>query len=488
MQKVIRPQEGPQTAFLSSSADIVIYGGAAGGGKSWSILYEPLRHVDKLGFNAVIFRRTMPQIMNPGSLWDAARKTYTDYPGAKPIKTPRPHWDFPNGSNVTFSHLEREDTKYDFQGTEICLIEFDELTHFTESQFFYMLSRNRSTCGVKPYVRASCNPDPDSFVKKMILWWLDDRGEYADPDKSGVIRYFARINEELIWGDSREEVMEKPGVMEEFESLRAELAKDGIDYTIEDFIKSFTFISSNVTDNKVLLASNPGYLANLRSLSEVERERLLKGNWRIRPSAGLMFKRTQIPEDGMLDEIPKDVIRWVRGWDLAATKKDENGDAAFTAGVLMGKRRNGRYVVTDVVNKQYSAEEVRKLIKSCATTDKARLKRVKVRLPQDPGQAGKDQSQNFVKYLAGFSVVCEKESGDKVTRAEPFAAQWQAGNVDIVKGDWNEMYFNQLEGFPEGKWKDMVDASSSAFAELEKANISAMPPSETGNDKESYWR
>lgn len=201
-----------------------------------------------------------------------------------------------------------------------------------------------------------------------------------------------------------------------------------------------------------------------------------------------MFKRTQIPEDGYLDKVPDDVIRWVRGWDLAATSVDENGEAAFTAGVLIGKRRNGRYVVADVENKQYSAVDVRKLIKSKATTDKARYKRVKVRLPQDPGQAGKDQAQNFKIYLAGFSVVTELESGDKVTRAEPFATQWQAGNVDIVIGEWNDMYFNQLEGFPEGKYKDMVDASSSAFSELEKANVSAPPPSEIGNAKESYWR
>ena len=430
----------------------------------------------------------MPQIMNNGSLWDASHNLYKLFPGALPRKNPRPHWIFPSGAKVSFAHLERNDTVHDFQGTEICLIEFDELTHFTEYQFFYMLSRNRSTCGVKPYIRASCNPDPDSFVKKLILWWLDENGEYADPDKSGKIRYFARIGEEIVWGDTREEVYAHPEVKAAFETTRDKLASEGVKYELKDFILSFTFIASSIFDNKKLLAMNPGYLSSLESMSTVERERLLKGNWKIRPSAGLMFKRAQIPDGGMLESVPNDVVQWVRAWDLAATTTDENGEAAYTAGVLMGKRKNGRYVVADVINQQLSAEEVRRLIKNTAIADKAKYKRYKIRLPQDPGQAGKDQAQNFIKYLAGFSVKCERESGDKVTRAEPWAAQWQAGNFDIVIGSWNDMFFNQLESFPEGKWKDMVDAGSSAFSELEKANTTAPPPAELGNSKTSYWR
>ena len=430
----------------------------------------------------------MPQIMNNGSLWDASHNLYKLFPGALPRKNPRPHWIFPSGAKVSFAHLERNDTVHDFQGTEICLIEFDELTHFTEHQFFYMLSRNRSTCGVKPYIRASCNPDPDSFVKKLILWWLDENGEYADPKKSGVIRYFARIGEEIVWGDTREEVFEHQEVKAAFEKTRAKLASEGVNYELKDFILSFTFIASSIFDNKKLLAMNPGYLSSLESMSTVERERLLKGNWKIRPSAGLMFKRAQIQDGAMLEKVPDDVIQWVRAWDLAATTKDEDGEAAYTAGVLMGKRRNGRYVVADVINQQLSAEEVRRLIKNTAIADKAKYKKYKVRLPQDPGQAGKDQAQNFIKFLAGFIVKYERESGDKVTRAEPWAAQWQAGNFDIVIGSWNDMFFNQLESFPEGKWKDMVDAGSSAFSELERANVSAPPPADLGNTKTSYWR
>ena len=428
----------------------------------------------------------MAQITNSGSLWDASFRLYNDYPGAYAVKTPRPNWRFPSGANVMFAHLENESNKYDYQGAEICLIEFDELTHFTESQFWYMVSRNRSTCGIKPYIRATCNPDPDSFVANLISWWWDPKTGYPIKERSGVIRYFARVDEVIMWGDTREEVMDLPGVREAYEATKAKFNKMGLEYSIDEFILSFTFISSSIFDNKELLRLNPMYLTNLQAMSLVERERLLYGNWLIRPAAGLMFKRVQVKT---IESIPDDVIRWVRGWDLAATEKDENGDAAFTAGVLIGKRRCGRYIVADVINQQLSADLVRKLIKMTAASDKAKFRsKVKQRLPQDPGQAGKDQAQNFIKMLAGFSVTVEKESGDKVTRAEPFSAQWQAGNVDVLIGPWNDMYFNQLESFPDGKWKDMVDASSSAFAELEKANTSAPPPANVGNTKSSYWR
>ena len=189
----------------------------------------------------------------------------------------------------------------------------------------------------------------------------------------------------------------------------------------------------------------------------------------------------------MLTELPKDVILWCRGWDLAATSEDEDGDPAYTAGVLIGKRKNGTYVVADVINKRLSAEGVRKLILMTAQADRAKYGRVVQRLPQDPGQAGKDQKQSFIKLLAGFIVKVLPESGDKQTRAEPYAAQWQVGNVDVLIAEWNEMYFNQLESFPESKFKDMVDGSSSSFNEIESGASYSPPPSGTLS-KDSYWK
>lgn len=351
---------------------------------------------------------------------------------------------------VTFAHIERDEELEKWQGSQICEIGFDELTHFSENTFFFMLSRNRSACGVKPFVRATCNPDSDSWVAKFIEWWIDQDTGYPIPERSGAIRWMIRRDETIYWADRKEELWEQFNLETDEEKSEP---------------KSVTFIMSSVYDNKELLKVDPGYLANLKALSLIQRERLLKGNWKIRSAAGLFFKRTQL--GGIFEKAPKDVVRWVRCWDLAATEKNEGGDPAYTAGVLIGKRKNGRYVIADVINKQMSASDVRKTIKLTAQADRATYKRVRIRLPKDPGQAGKDQAESYIKYLAGFDVCAVAETGSKEARAEPMAAQWQAGNFDIVYGPWNEEYLLQLENFPDGKFKDMVDASANGFAELE---------------------
>jgi predicted phage terminase large subunit-like protein len=155
----------------------------------------------------------------------------------------------------------------------------------------------------------------------------------------------------------------------------------------------------------------------------------------------------------------------------------------------MGKRRNGRYVIADVTNDRLTANDVRQKIKLTAQTDHAKYKRVRIRLPQDPGQAGKDQAQSYIKFLSGFNVTAVPESGSKEVRAEPMAAQWQAGNFDVLIADWNEPYFNQLESFPVSKYKDMVDGGSSAFAELESYKMGAtLGNASDGLGKDSYWK
>ena len=453
----IRPQPGPQEKFLRSKADIAIYGGAAGGGKTFALLFEASYHVGNSNFEAVIFRQQSPQITNAGGLWDTSFEIYP-YLKATPLTTPKRHWRFPSGARITFAHMLYEKEKLNWQGSQIPLLMFDELTHFTRGQFFYMLSRNRSTCGIKPYVRATCNPDPDSWVRPLIDWWIDNETGYPIKERSGILRWFYRDGDNLCWADTKKELCEKYNLVTPVQ---------------QQLPKSLTFVSSKLEDNQILMQTDPGYLANLMSLPTVEREQLLHGNWNIRPSAGLYFKRTQI--ENILSVIPDDVEMWVRGWDLAASTHGENDNAAYTSSVLMGKRRDGRYIIADVTNERLQAADVRKRVKLLAQTDLARFKRVRICVPQDPGQAGVEQAQSYRKMLAGFDVVVKPETGSKVARAEPMAAQWQAGHIDILADSeanrWHEMYFTQLEGFPDGKFKDMVDAGSTAFMELELRSI-----------------
>ena len=458
MSQILKPQEGPQTQFMATPANVCIYGGAAGGGKSYGLLLSPLRYKNVPGFGCTIFRRNFNQIFSQGGLWDESMQIYRGIRGADP-KIARGQWWFRDKdgnivSKVTFAHIERDEDVHKWQGAQICEIGFDELTHFSEKTFFYMLSRNRSTCGVTPFVRATCNPDADSWVAKFIEWWIDKDTGYPIQERSGKIRWFIRRNETLYWANTRQELWEQFGLQTEEERQEP---------------RSVTFIASKLQDNKELLRVNPGYLANLKALSVIERERLLNGNWKIKAAAGLFFKRTQLGD--ILDKVPNDVIRWVRCWDLAATEKTEDGDPAYTSGVLIGKRKNGRYVIADVINRQMSASDVRKTIKLTAQADRAAYKRVRIRLPKDPGQAGKEQAESYIKYLAGFDVKTVAETGSKEARAEPMAAQWQAGNFDLVAGPWNEEYLSQLENFPDGKFKDMVDASANGFAEIEASSF-----------------
>lgn len=441
----LAPQAGPQTQFMASSADIIIYGGAAGGGKTYALLLEALRHKDVKSFGAVIFRHNYNQITAEGGLWDASQKIFNQVPDAHSRKSPKLHWRFDGGAKLSFAHIERDEDLKSWQGTEIAYIGFDELTHFTKHQFLYMLSRNRTTCGIRPYVRATCNPDVDSWVAEFISWWIDQETGYAIPERSGQIRWMVVLNDIIYWGDTPEELAKKYEV------------------NVED-CKSVTFIASRLEDNKILMESDPGYLANLKAMTEVDTERLLRGNWKIKAAAGSFFKRSQVGE--ILTEVPKDLVAVCRGWDLAATDKDEDDEAAFTAGVLMGRRENGRFVIIDVINRQLKAGDVRSTVLVTAKMDHAKYAWCRQRLPQDPGQAGKDQKASYMEMLAGFDVHMIPESGDKATRAEPMAAQWQHGMFDLVAGEWNEAYLNQLESFPDSKWKDMVDASSSAFNEI----------------------
>jgi hypothetical protein len=259
--KQIVPHPGPQTQFFESKADIVIFGGAAGGGKSFALVVEPLRRINRGGFRGGIFRRTYPQLKGQGGVWDECQELYRAC-GAKLRQGQDLDATFPSGANVAFLHLQHEKTKYEYQGHQFTYLGFDELTHFTQSQFFYMLSRNRSCCGIKPYVRATCNPDAGSWVADFIAWWIDPQTGLPIHDRIGKLRYFVREDDTLHWADDREDLVDQ------FPEYAA------------DDILSVTFIPASLDNNPSLQQRDPGYRARLKALSRIERERLLHGNWK----------------------------------------------------------------------------------------------------------------------------------------------------------------------------------------------------------------
>lgn len=277
--KIIKPQAGFQEAAIDCPADIAIIGGSAGCGKSFVLLYEPLRYVFDAtpNFNGIIFRRESVQISATGGLWDKARELYMQLPDSH-----RPKFlggrnyfklEFPTGFDLQLAHLNQSDSHYAYQGTEICYIAFDELTHFTEQQFFYLFSRNRSTCDVIPYIRASTNPQGSGWVKRLISPWIypDDypiellRGSPI-PEMQGVLLYMINLQGHTIMGATEADILNQ---------IPYEVAKD----LPPGAIRTITFVAGKLSENQILLQGNPGYYGNLLSLPESERIQLLDGRW-----------------------------------------------------------------------------------------------------------------------------------------------------------------------------------------------------------------
>ena len=277
----LKPQPGYQEQFLSTPADIAIGGGAAGCGKTFSLLLEPLRHIKTYNFSSTFFRKTRPQIRMQGGLWDASSEIYSNIPSSKPVES-KLNWSFPNRVNIKFNQLEHEKSVQNYQGAEIPLICFDELTHFSKNQFFYMLSRNRTTIGIKGYTRATCNPDPDSFVRTLIDWWIGPDG-FPIAERSGKLRYFMVHEDSYVFGSSYNEVIEASGgvIKDQIDKINAR-TKGAVTITAEHLIKSITFISGSIYENSELLRKNPQYLGDLNSLPADQKSRLLDGNWNIR--------------------------------------------------------------------------------------------------------------------------------------------------------------------------------------------------------------
>ena len=348
----IYPQPGFQLAALSTPADIAIIGGGAGGGKTFALLMEASRHQFNPDFGAVVFRRTYPMIMSEGGLWDTSRVLYVPI-GATPREN-QLDWKFPTGATVTFRHLQYERTVHDWQGSQIPLIIFDELTHFTKYQFWYMLTRNRSTCGVRPYVRCSCNPDPDSWVAELIAWWINPETGFPIPERAGLLRYFTRDGENMVWGDTPEEVITKAPHL-----FSGELAATRP--------KSLTFIPGSIYENRKLLEVNPEYLGNLMAQDETTRAQLLDGNWKVKVDGLALFDTLRLP-DLLRNYLPtppaaaryitcdaagygsdKCVIKVWLGWEIVAITVISQSGNREVYEAIEARRKEFRVMASDVL-------------------------------------------------------------------------------------------------------------------------------------------
>lgn len=437
-QQIIKPQS-KQEMFLASNADIAIYGGAAGGGKTWAILVEALRYtMTKIGFNATIFRRQSKQITSQGGLWDASSLMYEGI-GCRPRIGDR-EYVTPIGNRISFRHIGHESDKLSYQGAEIPLIIFDELTHFSKSVFLYMLSRNRSTCGVRPYVRATTNPDNVSFVRDLISWWIGSDG-YPIIERDGVIMWLIVDNDEFYFYESKQ------------------LAIDNHPDTLP---KSLTFISSKLSDNQVLCKADPSYLANLMALPEFDRKQLLEGNWDVNPNVSLI-KNEWWSEYTESDIRSKKFMYVVHSWDTAFKANTSNDPTACT---IWGVAKEGYYLL-DVINRRMEYPELKQLVIAEAIRDNPDY------LLIEDKASGQSLIQELQKNY-NFKVFGINPERDKLHRLSAVLTEIEAGNVYLPKNaSWLKEFKHQCETFPQGDHDDIVDSMSQFlnFAKERKLNI-----------------
>lgn len=393
-----------QKVFLRTYALEALFGGAAGGGKSSALLMSALQYVDTPNYSAILFRRTYADLALPGALMDRFRSWIGNYDDV--------HWNansyvatFPSGARISFGYLNNTNDFMRYKGSEFQFIGMDEVTEIRESDYRYLFSRLR-----RPAVGA---------LSKVPL------------------RMRCASNPAPNWVRQR-------FIVEGRESARI-------------------FVPSFLTDNPGIDAES--YRQALSALDPIERARLESGDWWA-TALGSLFERTNFP---IIDfaEMPQisSSSRFVRYWDLAATEPtNSNPDPDWTVGTLM-MFQDGICYVMDVRKIRAKSDKVEAFIAQTAKEDGLTTP---IRMEQEPGSSGKALVDQYARYvLPGYDLLGERPTGDKVTRARPFAAAVANGNVRLVRGAWLTDWLDEISSFPEAvAHDDQVDSAVGAFVFL----------------------
>lgn len=184
MSEVIRPHPGQQTRFLSSPAFEALFGGAAGPGKTFSLVIEALRQIEHPLYTGILFRRTFPMLEQADGIIQRSLRLYPTYGGT--YNASKHYWTFPSGARVYFGHIQRLADVYQYQGAQFCFIGFDELSEFEKEMYLYLFTRCRPPArDLRAYIRAATNPG------NIGHRWVKDR--FVTKDITNRIRYFAPI-------------------------------------------------------------------------------------------------------------------------------------------------------------------------------------------------------------------------------------------------------------------------------------------------------
>jgi len=393
-----------QRVFLRTNALEALFGGAAGGGKSSALLMSAMQYVDVPNYSAILFRRTYADLSLPGALMDRFKDWIA---GQEDI-----HWNansyvatFPSGARISFGYLNNTNDYLRYKGSEFQFIGMDEVTEIRESDYRYLFSRLRRPA--------------------------------SGPLSQVPLRMRAASNPAPNWVRQR--------------------------FIVEGKETGRIFVPSLLKDNPGIDADS--YRMALQALDPVERNRLEKGDW-WSTSLGTLFDRNDFV---IIDphEVPivTSAARAVRFWDLAATEPHSgNLDPDWTVGTLVLFDQGIAYVM-DVRKIRAKGDKVEQLIAQTAAEDG---KTVSIRIEQEPGSSGKALIDQYARYVVpGYDLVGLRASGDKVTRARPFAAAVANGNVRLVRGAWITDFLDEMASFPEAcNHDDQVDSVVGAFTYL----------------------
>lgn len=417
-----------QQAALLINCHELLFGGAAGGGKSDFLLMAALQYCDLPDYAAVIFRRNYPQLKQPGGLIPRAMEWLegTRAEGAEKMDGYYLRWDFPPPPNfprsssavLKFDHMQNDMDYENKQGGEYQSVGVDELGQFFKVQVLYMFSRLRRKVGVRIPLRLRSTANPGGVGHD----WVKER--YGIPDVPVT--------------------------------------------TLHTGPEGRVFLPSKIRDNPHI--DQKEYEATLSYLDPVTRARLLQGDWSVREDGGF-FKREWFdivnPQD-----VPA-IGNWTRAWDLAATAKSRiNTDPDYSVGARVGSKMvNGtrHWWVSNIVRFRKDPGETRLVVKQIADLDG---RNTKIHIPQDPGQAGKDQVLTLRQALGGYAVVSHPVTGSKAVRAAAYASSAKAGCVHLINGPWVTSFLEEHElftGTKDGPHDDQVDATADGYMQTTRS-------------------
>ena len=474
--KLIGPQPGPQTDFMLSSAYIVLYGGARGGGKSFALEMIALLYCHIPGWTGLIIRHELGDITKAGGLWDKAKRCFAGT-GAVFVQSPNHHVTWPSGAKLDFGYLKDQNID-SYQGQEYTYIGVDEATHFTMDELMVLVLCNRSTCGAPCFIRWTCNPDPDHPLREFVEPWILPDGT-ADQSKSGAIRFFAMLDGRRVWGDTRQEVAEASG-------------------RPDDEIYEFSYVPALVEHNQILLDADPHYVGKLAMLGPVIERQHRYGDWNAKPVLRGLLKDLLTR---VVDKPLATIVARARFYDMAHTEPHPGTpDPDYTAGARMELDTAGNIYLAGLVVCRKEGPGVLELMLGTAALDGPMVAQG---FWVDPS-AGKSWAGVVEEKLRRAprggpvtSYPCGNRLNQKIDHANPVAEHLRQGKLFILAGPWLEVVYAEAGGqsrtmldlirghvgsFPSekaGDKDDIVDAMSGAFRLVGEARVVVGSPRET---------